>query len=90
MLSNEKPNQLTDAEKQIAFAVAMGHARALATVMVNHDHNPDPHPERNAPNPAAEFISVRVIKPRRMAHVTVSQDVKDHNDIVANLGRKPC
>ena len=74
-------------DRRIAEAQARGTAKALAQAMVLRERNPDPHPERNVPNPASEFTRIRVVRPRRICIVTVDEETKRHNSMVQNLGK---
>jgi hypothetical protein len=85
MLSNENRN----ANDQISAAEAMRRARALAQNLMNAEHNdePDPYAGRNLESPA-HGVHVRRVIPIDL-RVSVTQEVKDHNSRVANLGVKP-
>ena len=88
MLSNENPNALSDADRQINFAVASGKARALAKALINYDRQPNPMREREAANPA-HGVHVRILRPMIAVdwRVEVSEEVKRHNSMVSNLGK---
>jgi hypothetical protein len=87
MLSNERVTQAS-IDFQIAEAEARCGARALAQAMINHDRNENPHSECNAANPA-HGVRIRVRELRAFGpHVSISQEVKDHNTAVSEL-RKP-
>jgi hypothetical protein len=89
-LTNENRNAASDQDRQIAFAVANGQARALARALVLFEHNPDPHPERNLENPAHSVSRIRTFRPMIPFdyRVEVSRECRDHNTAVSEL-RKP-
>lgn len=89
-LSKENPNQSCEAYL-LAQAQARGHAKALAQALVNFERNPDPHPERNAPNPAHSVTPIRIWRPMRAScdvRVEVTAECAAHNLAVSEL-RKP-
>jgi hypothetical protein len=93
MLSNEQTQAQVQAsrERLIEEAQARGQASALAQALVRHEHNPDPHPERNLPNPATAGVVIRKWHPTRTTldyRAELTKEVKDHNSAVSEL-RKP-
>jgi hypothetical protein len=88
MLSQEDRSKLSESELAVAFAQAAGAARALGQSLPI-SRNPDPMPERNAPNPAHPGATViRIIRPRpRTVVVEDIARVTAHNEYVSSLGR---
>jgi hypothetical protein len=89
MLSNEKRASLTVEELRIATAEATRAARTLGQQLVKGERNEDPHPERNAANPAHPgVVRVRLIRPQPVSIAYADIDkVRDHNSFVASLGQ---
>ena len=86
-LSFDNQAQATAAiDAQIAEAQARGTARALAQRMMLFERNSDPHPERNARNPASG-VHIRIMRPNPTS-VAVDDLCKRHNSAVSEL-RKP-
>lgn len=87
MLSRENQNQLSEEQLAAAFSEASRAARKFAQSMVI-GHNPDPHAECNAPNPAHDIVHIRLIRPAPVAvWVSDADAVKNHNSFVGSLGR---
>jgi len=89
MLSRENQSKLSETELAIAWREANGAARGLAKALILGERHPDPHAERNAPNPAHGVTRIRLIRPQPAAvWVDDADDVKDHNSFVGSLGRE--
>ena len=82
-LSNESLTPHTQTTEDYLGTVALMRAKALGSQLVNFAHNDDPHPERNATDPA-QGIHIRRLVPFR--HLPVTQECADHNSRVSGVG----
>ena len=88
MLSNENPNPNTATIEQYRFNIARMRAAQLGSQLIKGEHNAE-HREREAENPAHSVTPIRRIdleKSYRLAHVSVTEECRNHNSRVASLG----